>query len=505
MGARRGGVLAGMWATWVVIQLWVPAPSGHAVTPLITVPIVVTAWLLGARRGVIGAVVALGLNFALLWARGALTPTWEDWRVVGQGLGSVMGVVVAWAVGGLRDLSRERNEARERERAAYAALPDDIVLVFEDGTATLLHRPTPRDRLAWPQAKRFPLDAVLPADLCLRVQQLAAQAPPPDDTLTAEFERTGPGGTPQRFEVRGVRATAGEAVCLVRDYSEQRAAEAEIQQAEHANLRSRLETQYVEQQHLVSLGTIAAGLGHEINNPLTYLRGNLDFLKAELHAWTMAPEARVAQEIGQALDEALEGSERIRRLVRDLKVLAPTAALDRMETVDLRAVADAAIAMTQHLAQGKAVVVREYGEVPLIHSNGAALAQVCFNLLANAVQAIAAVPGGPGTIHVRIRASVQAPLTLEVSDTGCGIAPEVLPRIFDPFFTTREVGQGVGLGLAACNTLVRTLGGTISVQTQPGQGTTFRVEIPRGQPDDVRHAPGWPRCPRRCRARAGCW
>jgi signal transduction histidine kinase len=227
---------------------------------------------------------------------------------------------------------------------------------------------------------------------------------------------------------------------------------------------------------LASVGQLATGVAHEINNPLAFIISNLEFVREELCDAGMRDEQQ-REEMAAALSEAGEGAERVRVIVRELQNLSRP---DSMESgpVELPAVVRSALKMSMHLIRPRAQLVLEVDGAPPVYGNGARLCQVVLNLLLNAAHAIE--PGQVGRHTIRVSARVEDPgtVTVEVSDTGCGIAPEDLGRIFDPFFTTRPVGMGTGLGLAVCHGIVASHGGDITVASELGRGSTFRVRLP---------------------------
>ncbi|MBZ4415556.1 hybrid sensor histidine kinase/response regulator [Myxococcus sp. RHSTA-1-4] len=233
-----------------------------------------------------------------------------------------------------------------------------------------------------------------------------------------------------------------------------------------------------QEQRARSLGIIAAGLAHEINNPLAYTTGNLEYLKQRLPC-PQVP-AGLEDECHQVLDEALEGAVRIRRIVADLGAFSLQDS-EELEAVDLVAVINTTLRMAANQLRHRAQVVREQdGDVPKVRGTRTKLGQVLLNLVLNAAQAIPEGRYSENRITLRVRTSDEG-VVLALSDTGRGIPPEVLPRIFDPFFTTRRGSGGTGMGLAICRDIITGLGGKIAVRSEPGQGTTVEVHLLRAE------------------------
>lgn len=233
---------------------------------------------------------------------------------------------------------------------------------------------------------------------------------------------------------------------------------------------------------LASVGTLAAGVAHEINNPLTFLLGNIGFALDRLRA----PEPLGEADRGELLELAQEaelGADRIRRIVASLGTLARN---NQAKTVvKLSHVLEDVARLTDKEVRGRAEFVRRFDPTPPIIGSETELAQVFVNLVVNAAQAIPA--GQPGQrVQLWCYTSREGRAVVEVADTGQGISPEVQDRIFDPFFTTKPVGQGTGLGLAIVRSIVRGFGGNIEVESEPGRGTTFRLSFP---PADAPQAP----------------
>ncbi|WP_257459906.1 sensor histidine kinase [Archangium lipolyticum] len=235
---------------------------------------------------------------------------------------------------------------------------------------------------------------------------------------------------------------------------------------------------------LATVGQLAASVGHEINNPLAFILGNLGYVREELGRLQGTVSVREREELLEALAEAQEGAERVRLLVQDLKLLS-RADDAGSEVVDLGAVLRSASKMAAHEIRLRARLVMQSEGVPQVHGNAARLCQVFLNLLLNAAHAI--TPGAVERNEIRLiaRRGEGSRVLVEVSDTGCGIPPENLERIFRPFFTTKPAGVGSGLGLSVCHRIITAHGGELTVESEQGRGTTFRVSLPvhaAGQP-----------------------
>ena len=239
------------------------------------------------------------------------------------------------------------------------------------------------------------------------------------------------------------------------------------------------ERQLASSARLAMLGTLAAGVAHEINNPLTYLKSNLSFVREELVRLGATPAA-----LDEALADAADGVERVRGIVRHLMALSQIEPTRDLQPVELHAVLDQCVEMARRDIQARARLRREYGEIPPVWGDRTQLVQVFLNLLVNAAQAVP--DGTPDRHEIRVATRLDpdsAKVVVEVSDTGAGIPPANLDRIWEPFFTTKPVEQGIGLGLSICRSLVGAIGGTIAVRSREGAGSTFTVclkEAPGG-------------------------
>jgi signal transduction histidine kinase/ActR/RegA family two-component response regulator len=219
---------------------------------------------------------------------------------------------------------------------------------------------------------------------------------------------------------------------------------------------------------LASLGQLAAGIGHEINNPLSYVILNMK---------EVARSGSVTQEAHHLIGEALDGAERIRRIVGDLRSMVRSGG--REETrVDVHHVLESAIRLATNHIRHRGRLVRQYGSVPDIDGDPNRLVQVFLNLVVNAAQALEGLRQDGHEIRVVTRTSPGGGAVIELIDTGVGIPADRLPLLFDPFFTTKAAGLGTGLGLTICHGIVTEHGGTIEVESQPGAGSRFIVSFP---------------------------
>jgi PAS domain S-box-containing protein len=236
-----------------------------------------------------------------------------------------------------------------------------------------------------------------------------------------------------------------------------------------------LQAKLVSAERIAAVGTLAAGVGHEINNPLAYLLLNLE---GAMHSLARGPEG-----LGESLarlESAREGAERIRVIARDLKVFSRQEGEERV-MLDVNSVVLPALRMAAHAVRPRARLVEEFGDPPRVSGNEARLGQVMLNLLVNALQSIP--EGHPERHEVRVRTGRDGAgrALVEVADTGCGMSPNVLARIFDPFFTTKSTGEGTGLGLPICQQIVQAHGGELRVRSEVGKGSVFTLLLPAAE------------------------
>jgi signal transduction histidine kinase len=260
---------------------------------------------------------------------------------------------------------------------------------------------------------------------------------------------------------------------------------------------------------MAAIGQLAAGVAHEINNPVAFVVSNINSmsdyyndvfevisayeqleqsLSAEQPGLKLIQElkdqrqiAYLKQDIGQIIAECKEGLTRIRKIVEDLKNFSREGEVV-LKWTDINQEIDSTLNLARNEIKYKADVKRAFADLPQVQCVATQINQVILNLLVNAAQAIK----DHGTITISTSAETDAGeaswVCIRVADTGCGIAPENVARVFEPFYTTKPVGKGTGLGLSLSHKIIQKHGGRIDVQSHPGSGTTFAVWLPVQQP-----------------------
>ena len=284
-------------------------------------------------------------------------------------------------------------------------------------------------------------------------------------------------GSYRWLEWRSVAHLDWELVYAVaRDITDQKLAEERLVEAKERE--AKLERQLVFADRMSSVGTLAAGLAHEINNPLAYVAANITLMLdslSELQREVSSARLPELLEMGTAVQD---GAERIRKIMRGLKTFSRVEHQERRAVVQLQPLLELSINMAFNEIRHRARLVKDYGAAPAVEADEARLGQVFINLLVNAAQAIPEGHTDTNEIRIITSTSPTGRAVIEILDTGAGIPPALLSRIFDPFFTTKPIGVGTGLGLPICHNIVSGLGGEISVESREGAGTRFRVELP---------------------------
>jgi two-component system cell cycle sensor histidine kinase/response regulator CckA len=240
--------------------------------------------------------------------------------------------------------------------------------------------------------------------------------------------------------------------------------------------RKQLEARLMVADRMASIGTLAGGVAHEINNPLGYVMANLEYVEEELRG-VEAQCPVPLDDLKEVLAEARHGAERVRRIVRDLKTFSRVDAEER-GPVQVQRVLELSVNMAWNELRHHARLVKDFAAVPPVEASESRLGQVFINLLINAAQSIPAGMVDRNEIRLVTKQDARGRVVVEVSDTGAGIAPEHLARVFEPFFTTKPAGVGTGLGLSICHGIISALGGQIAIDSAVGRGTTVRVTLP---------------------------
>ncbi|WP_186442879.1 ATP-binding protein [Desulfobotulus alkaliphilus] len=267
------------------------------------------------------------------------------------------------------------------------------------------------------------------------------------------------------------------------------------------------QSQLIQSEKMASLGQLAAGVAHEINNPVGFVKSNLgtvrdyfkdifelfdafDSLEENLENGKNTAETReeikkiraridldfIREDHQAVITESLEGMERVARIVSDLKDFSHTGKMDA-EVTDIHQCLESTLNIVWNEIKYKAEIIREFQPLPLVLCVPQKLSQVFMNILVNAAQAIE--KQGTITLKTQIQNSF---ILVDITDSGKGIPEDILPKIFDPFFTTKPVGKGTGLGLNISYNIMHQLGGDISAHSTPGKGSTFSIRIPLREP-----------------------
>jgi PAS domain S-box-containing protein len=424
--------------------------ASYMVVPLI---------MASAFLGVVAATGFFFLNIALLVAMGVtvpeleglLTPTVLTYQVI---VGGILVMAGLYRDEVAREKQSDLTRREERHRALLAAtfdgtakIQDGVVVSVGDGFPEVFGI-AEEDIIGKPLADLFPSDELESLALVQieRGGQLVEMRALRTDGREFPIEAV--------FQSQASLESAG-VFLAIRDITERREVLARMQITDR----------------MVAMGTLAAGVAHEINNPLTFVSGNLRRALKHLDGGG----ALNAKELKAWLESAAEGSERVGRIVGDLNTFARDPGDEGMAPLDVEKVSDLSVSIAFSAFKHKARLVREHEPRLVVLGDPTRLSQVLVNLLLNAAQALS----GDDLEENEIRLSSyeeDGEVLIEVADNGSGIPAHILPRIFEPFYTTKPVGVGTGLGLSICKNLVERMGGVMEVETS-SEGTVFRLRL----------------------------
>ncbi len=436
------------------------------------------------------------------------------------GLAALAGALIFGLIGYLRHLERKRLtqaaiDSEKRLSLALAATNDGVWDLAAD-TGEIYFSPRWQEMLGY-TAETSPgridewRQLIHPDDLPGRDEKMRQHLAGEAAAYEAEYRcQTGRGGwkwvhSRGKIVERGPDGAPRRLVGTLTDISSRKKTEGQLEEM-NRNLEERVRdrtSMLLQAEKMASIGQLAAGIAHEINNPAGFVSGNLDTLRRyvtgllELNKAQEAalaeptPAAReqlvamrqrvnldfIREDIPDLLDESQEGMERIARIVSDLKDFSHVDKADAITENQLNELVDKAVNVAWNELKYKCEVKKDYGDLPPVAVNGGQISQVILNLLVNAAQAIES----HGEIMIATGLN-EDKVVLTIADNGPGIPSENLAKIFDPFFTTKPVGKGTGLGLHICQKIVKGHGGTIEVDSVPGHGAAFTISLPLRHP-----------------------
>ena len=372
-------------------------------------------------------------------------------------------------------LRRRTRQIHAQSDASFRAVIDlmpELISVYRDGRLIYLNLASRQLLGVEPPDGRWDaidLTSRVHPDDVPRIARIAhglAELAPQRVTEVVELRMRGGDGSWRSCEVSGIRVEIAGLPTVVtsgRDVTE----------------RKRLHNKLMVSDRMASLGTLAAGIAHEINNPLAYVTGNLEVIAETLEDVATAPTGAIRDELCAAVSDARDGAERVRKIVLGLRSFTRSEE-EHNVPLDITSVVEAAIRFAGNEVRHRAQLVRELGPTPLVLGDDGRLTQVFINLLVNASHAIPEGRSRHKRVTVRTRTDARGNAVIEVEDTGTGMTPDVQSRVFDPFFTTKEVGEGTGLGLSICHGIISGLGGQIAIESPP----EHRVRAAEATPGD---------------------
>lgn len=392
---------------------------------------------------------------------------WLQWSAVPMRHGAIYGIA--------RDITDQKTAAREGEERTR-------MLVMAEEVAGVGHWriDLSRDALTWSR-EMYRIHGLDPATFTPTVEA-AVEAYHPDDRgavsdhirdailLRKEFE----------FELRLVRPDGTVRSVLSRgkcEVSEDGRPLAVFGVFQDVTERKRLQERVAHSERMATVGTLAAGVAHEINNPLTWVIANLDATARELEERTEGGQGEGLEQLNELIAEAQQGADQVRKIVRDLLTYSRSQP-ECLENVDVEDALDIAVNIATNQFKYRAHLVRDYGHVPPVLADQSRLTQVFVNLIVNAAQAIPERRNQEGEIQLRTSVGGDGRVRIEVVDNGLGIPAEIQARVFDPFYTTKPVGVGTGLGLSITRNIIDSFRGTIEISSTEGSGTCVAVVLP---------------------------
>jgi signal transduction histidine kinase len=250
--------------------------------------------------------------------------------------------------------------------------------------------------------------------------------------------------------------------------------------------RDEMQQQLMISDRMASVGILAAGVAHEINNPLACIIANLELSTTDIAALTSRIQG--TEELREQIRDARDAAERVRQIVRDLKIFSRSEE-NKRAPVDVQHVIESSLRMAWNEIRHRARLIKEYETVPTVTANESRLGQVFLNLIVNAAQAITEGLRDENEIRITLRREGEDRVLVEIADSGSGISEDTLSKVFTPFFTTKPRGVGTGLGLTICHRIISELGGEIAVRSSKGRGSVFRVLLPADPPTTTHAAP----------------
>jgi PAS domain S-box-containing protein len=388
----------------------------------------------------------------------------DDWRGFAVGVGTQISQVLTLARAYADREAAEQTAARHASllEAVVDSAPDYVIQLDLDGVVQFVNRTdpptTPADLIGQPW-----FDRIVP-DQRERAREAFDAVIRTGEPTGFEIQFVENTGSTRWFQGRFGAVKQGKTivgcVLIARDVTDSKHTEVQLMLADR----------------MASVGTLAAGVAHEINNPLAAVIANLDMALQDLEKIEAPPK-----DLPEELADARSAAERVREIVRDLKIFSRVQE-DRRGAVEIQKVLDSTLRVAWNEIRHRAKLVKHYNKVPRVDANESRLGQVFLNLIVNAVQAMP--EGNVAGNELRVTTAIEeGRVVIRIADTGCGMTPEVQARLFTPFFTTKPTGVGTGLGLAISHKIITSLAGTLTFTSTVGRGTEFKVSLPVAPPD----------------------